>query len=92
MKTCKTPHCKKVIEDKFQYCREHAALNVKKFKSRWRRNNPDYNKIYLRKWKRDLKLKDAELRKKFIENPIPFLLEKAKKESEYLELLRAGGV
>ena len=92
MKPCETKRCKNQTDDLKRFCADCKKEHKRKQNKRWRKRNPDYNKIYLRKWKRDLKLKDAELRKKFIENPIPFLLEKAKKESEYLELLRAGGV
>lgn len=55
MKTCKNSDCKTEIENKFQYCRECAADRVRFFKSRWRKQNPNYNKFYLRKWKRDLR-------------------------------------
>lgn len=90
MKTCKTPKCKIKIEDKFQYCRGCAARRVTMFKSRWRKRHKIYHRNYLRDWRLKQKKEDAETRKKFFENPIPFLLKKAVAESEYLEQLRQG--
>jgi len=54
VKICKFPGCKVRIPEKFQYCRPHAAAQIKSFKKSWRERHAEYHRKYSREWKKNL--------------------------------------
>ena len=47
-----------------KYCDPCRTKRKQYFNKRWRLNNPDYNKFYLRKWKAELKEIENEIAKR----------------------------
>jgi len=52
MKPCKTKRCKNQVPDLQRFCIDCKREHKRKQNKRWRKNNPDYNKVYLRSWKK----------------------------------------